>query len=363
MRIDYQKVKAIAFEELLAHYNVELKPKAVSGDQKLVGRCPIHTDGVQVRNRNHFQVTVRSDRPGLGNTFHCFACGARGSVIDFTVLMEKLVDVESVDWEQVGEDRRARSKRNWCPTEKLKLASRLLHVWFLEDAPAKKASSTSKAQRSAATNESEATKRTDPAANQTWVERWGKEPTYSKFYRDCPYLDTRGIRAEVLAEFGVGYYANPKSRSSVNYHILFPIENDVGELVGFAWRSLENEGQRYCFPPKDKLDRSLELWNLHRALKRSTRVFVVEGFFSCLNLWQHGVNAVALMGSTVSAAQTELLCGHFDSATFLIEPEKAGQKLKRQVVKKLLPLLPVRLVEVEKDPDEMTAEELAEALG
>ena len=63
--------------------------------------------------------------------------------------------------------------------------------------------------------------------------------------------------------------------------------------MGFAWRTLEDEGQRYCFPPKDKLDRTLELWNLHRALKRSSKVIVAEGFFTCLNLWQHGYNAVA----------------------------------------------------------------------
>lgn len=132
MKIDYQEVRAIPIALVLEHYDVELQERTVSGDVKLVGRCPIHTDGKPARNRNHFQATIESDNRGLENTFHCFACEARGSVIDLVVLMEKLVAVDSVDWEQVSEDRKSGSQRNWCPLDRLNLASRLLHTWFLE---------------------------------------------------------------------------------------------------------------------------------------------------------------------------------------------------------------------------------------
>lgn len=128
-RIDYKQIRSIPFSRVLAHYEVRLQEKNVSGDQKLVGRCPIHTNGHQERGKNHFQTTVRSDSPGLENTFHCFSCGACGSVVDFVILMEKLIDVEDVDWEEVSEARKNKTGWNWVPTGKLKLASRLLHAW------------------------------------------------------------------------------------------------------------------------------------------------------------------------------------------------------------------------------------------
>ena len=49
-------------------------------------------------------------------------------------------------------------------------------------------------------------------------------------------------------------------------HIIFPIHNSAGELVAYAWRNLETEGQRYCFPPIERFNKSLELWSLHRAV-------------------------------------------------------------------------------------------------
>ena len=131
MKIDYAAVKAIPFPLVLEHYGVKLTEKRHGDDLKLEGRCPIHTDGTQEKKRNHFQATIASKSQNLVGTFHCFSCGARGTVIDFVVLMEKLVDVEDVDWVQVSESRKQGKADNWCDTESLKLASSLLNKWFL----------------------------------------------------------------------------------------------------------------------------------------------------------------------------------------------------------------------------------------
>ena len=195
--------------------------------------------------------------------------------------------------------------------------------------------------------------------NKTWIEQWGKEPTYPKFFIENEYLKSRRIRDEVLKEFGVGFYSNPKSKSTVNNHILFPIHIHVGELMAFAARTTENGGARYWFPPIEKFNRTLELWNVHRAIKEGKHVYVVEGFFGAMNLWQHGYRCVVvLMGSCLSEAQGGLLAREFETATFILDPDAAVQKLKRHVIETLLGRMPVRIIEPGKQVDEMTAEEL-----
>lgn len=72
---------------------------------------------------------------------------------------------------------------------------------------------------------------------------------------------------------------------------------------------------------------------------------------------------VALMGSNLSNMQIGWLIAEFDTATFLLDPDEAGQKLKAQVIKKLLPRIPVRIIEPEKQVDSMTSEEIKALLG
>ena len=47
----------------------------------------------------------------------------------------------------------------------------------------------------------------------------------------------------------------------------FPIQSAAGQLVAYAWRTTGDDGQRYCFPPAEKFNRGLELWNFNRALE------------------------------------------------------------------------------------------------
>jgi hypothetical protein len=48
----------------------------------------------------------------------------------------------------------------------------------------------------------------------------------------------------------------------------------------------------------------------------------------------------------------------FENPTFLLNPDEAGAKLKRQILNLLLPAMPVRVIEPAKQADQMTGEEL-----
>jgi DNA primase len=95
--------------------------------------------------------------------------------------------------------------------------------------------------------------------------------------------------------------------------------------VAYAGRALDGQEPKYRFPTGFR--KSLVLFNLHRVLTHQTRtVIVVEGFFDAMNVHQAGYPAVvALMGSTLSRTQTDVLTTHFDRVLPMLDGDEAGR--------------------------------------
>ena len=74
--LDFKSIKRrVSLEFVLRHYHVKVRR---SGKDQYRGCCPIHRgDG-----RDAFHVNLAR------NVFHCFACGAGGTVLDFVAAME-----------------------------------------------------------------------------------------------------------------------------------------------------------------------------------------------------------------------------------------------------------------------------------
>ena len=84
----------------------------------------------------------------------------------------------------------------------------------------------------------------------------------------------------------------------------------------------------------------------------SDEVYVVEGMFGCMNLYQHGYTCVvSTMGSHLSDIQAEML-EHFHSATFLIDPDKSGAGLPKQTIDKLHGRIMLKLIFPSSSADE-----------
>jgi DNA primase len=120
------------------------------------------------------------------------------------------------------------------------------------------------------------------------------------------YLQERGLTAETIAAFGLGYCA----KGSMAGRIAIPIHDADGKVVAYAGRWPGNppgDMPKYKFP--NGFLKSLEVYNLHNALKESPSepLIVVEGFFDCIMLWQAGFRrVVSVMGSSISDAQAAL---------------------------------------------------------
>jgi DNA primase len=148
---------------------------------------------------------------------------------------------------------------------------------------------------------------------------------------DCahPYLKERGLTDETAQRFGVGVF---QGKGSVQGRCVIPIHNVMGELVAYAGRAIDVAEPRYKFPAG--LHKSLELFNLHRV-KGELSVVLVEGFFDCMKVTQAGFPCVALMGSTMSKAQEDLLAEHFGHVIVMLDGDEAGTQAAQGIADRL----------------------------
>jgi 5S rRNA maturation endonuclease (ribonuclease M5) len=181
---------------------------------------------------------------------------------------------------------------------------------------------------------------------------------------DCrhPYLAERGITPDVARLFGVGRYAG---RGIMSGRIVIPIHSPQAALVAYVGRSIDGREPRYRFPAGFR--KSHILFNLHRAVKEPDRrtVVVVEGFFDCMKVHQAGYRSVvALMGSTLSEDQAELLRQTFQEALLMLDGDDTGRAATRIIAARLRQHLSVKLAHVPagRQPDQLSLNEIQSLL-
>jgi DNA primase len=177
-----------------------------------------------------------------------------------------------------------------------------------------------------------------------------------------PYLKERGLSKETIADFGLGFCMKGMFKDTV----AIPIHNQKGEIVAYAgrWPGDPPEGEgKYKLPPN--FHKSFELFNFHRALpfvEEKGEIITVEGFFSVIKLCQAGVrNVVALMGSSLSKEQEDLLVEKGRRIILLLDNDEAGRKGVEEMLTRLSRRAFVRVIDLPegiRQPDEIKEGEL-----
>jgi DNA primase len=179
---------------------------------------------------------------------------------------------------------------------------------------------------------------------------------------DYLYLDSRGITKETAETFGVGLFAG---KGSMQGRVVIPIHNGKGELLAYAGRAIDNTEPRYKLPAG--FHKSLELYNLHRAIATGQRgLIVVEGFFDCMKVSQAGYPfVVALMGCSMSEEQERLLVAHAEMVLLMLDGDEAGLRGMEEISWRLAQHIWTRVAVVPegRQPDQMSTEELQALLG
>ena len=142
--------------------------------------------------------------------------------------------------------------------------------------------------------------------------------------------------------------------------IVIPIRNARGQLVAYAGRAPDGRPPKYKFPAGFR--KSLELFNLQRAVVTGSKtVILVEGYFDCMRVHQAGFPwVVALMGSSLSAAQESALLRHFDRIVLMLDGDAAGHAASGAIADRLSGRCLVQVVGVPEgsQPDQLSCSDI-----
>src|SRR5947208_8346022 len=322
--------------------------------------CPFHQEKTP-------SFTVSPSR----QTFHCFGCGAGGSVFRF------VMDYEHTDF----------------PSAVRKLAARG-GIMVVETRGAEDGDRRYEARRILLKLHAD----TAEWFHENLLKRDVGEPARK-------YLKHRGITAETAKHWQLGYapdewdafgawarargYHNrdlitsglaktrddaesaPGERSSeydrFRGRIIFPICNDVGEVIAFSGRLLtEAEGAaKYLNSPETPLFRKGNvLFGLHRAkraLIEANCAVVCEGQLDLISLFEAGItNVVAPQGTAFTENQARVLKRFVNEVVLCFDADAAGQKAAERSLDALLQNdLIVRIAEIPagEDPDSLVRRE------
>jgi len=305
--VDFKAIKqAVSMQAVLDRYGINWLRK---NKDELRGRCPIHKgDG-----ERSFHVNTTK------NAFQCFSCKARGNVLDFVAAMEKSsvrdVALKLKDWFQVGES-----------------------------------GAGSAAPVTVAANDPEP------------VPVGPINPPLSFELRvdhTHEYGASRGLLLETLTYFGAGLCL---SKGMFAERFIIPLHNPGGELVGYAGRSLDDSEPKYLFPSSAKgFYKSHLLFGFHRVAPAAKQIILVEGFFATMYLWQIGLPALGLLGSSLSKEQEAMIVDRFDRVLLLFDGDEAGRRATDDCLVRLGKRIWTRAVSLPDglQPDNLLAEELA----
>lgn len=151
-----------------------------------------------------------------------------------------------------------------------------------------------------------------------------------------PLLLEAGLR--IAREDRAGSYDRFRNR------IMFPIRDVRGRVIGFGGRVLGDEKPKYLNSPESQVfHKSRVLYGLYELLQRRAsfdHIIVVEGYMDVIALAQHGVgNAVATLGTAVTAEHLDTLYRQVDKLVFSFDGDAAGRKAAWKAVELLLPNL------------------------
>lgn len=222
------------------------------------------------------------------------------------------------------------------------------------------------------------------------------------------YVTRRGLDRETVEKFGIGYAPNSwndvlrkfgvsdearrtladlgliverdrvQTREGDRYYdrfrdrIMFPIRDSRGRVIAFGGRILDQGEPKYLNSPETVLfHKGRELYGLYetrRARSNLKRLLVVEGYMDAVRLHQHGINyAVATLGTATTPEHFKRIFRLVSEVIFAFDGDRAGRAAAWRALQHALPEArqgrEIRFLFLPEghDPDSLVGEEGSEA--
>lgn len=311
------------------------------------GCCPFHGEKTA-------SFHVDSDK----RFYHCFGCGASGSVIKFVMEQEKLSFPDSIEYLAKKFSIPVQYKAGYenKPDPKVKLVEEyielyertasMFHYLLLETEQGK-------------------------GALKYILDRGLSEETVKKFKLGYAPHDRKWLKSFLLKKNFSNDFLKKSGLFSKNFEdcaffsnrLMFPIFNRQGQVVAFGGRQLDknpdspkylNSGDLIQY----KKGETLYAFNFaKKAMKDNKKVIFCEGYMDCIAYHQCGIEfAVAPLGTALTEDQIKIIRPFVDEVLLSFDSDGAGQKATLRAIlmlRKADIITKVIRIEGGKDPAEL----------
>lgn len=322
--------------------------------RNFVGLCPFHQEKTP-------SFTVSPDK----QMFYCFGCGKGGNVFTFLMEHEKMSFVEAVRHVASRVNitiRETASDYRREKTEKLNYAHAVALQYFRKRLFDKKYAMVLEDYLRGRRRIS------DEAIEYFQLGLAGEE-----WDGLIKYAAKKDISPEDLESAGLAIRSEKRDSyfDRFRLRLMIPIFNLSGKPIAFGGRTLKKgEPAKYVNSPETPLySKSNVLYGLNfarDAIRTSNEVFVVEGYFDVISLWQAGIkNVVASSGTAFTSQQARLLERFGERVYLFFDADSAGQQAALRSVDSLFDAgleVKVMVPPEGEDPDSLAVNQGAAAI-
>lgn len=326
---------------------VDLKP---AGRGEFKACCPFHDEKTP-------SFTVSSDK----QFYHCFGCGAHGTAVGFVMEYDGLEFPAAIEELASRAGLEVPREGGHAPVQRhdrLYEALGAAQNWFRRQLGASEAARDYLKRR---------------GFDKATVEEFGIGHAPNAWQALTDELTARGFRLDELEQAGLITRKDGRATDKFRDRVMFPIHDRRGRVIAFGGRALGEHGPKYMNSPETPVfHKGRELYRLYQVRRGGLpkRLLVVEGYMDCAALFQYGFdNAVATLGTSVTADHMELMFRAAPVVVFCFDGDRAGRQAGWRGLEAALPLMrdnrEVRFLFLPEgeDPDSLVRSRGSEALA
>lgn len=319
-----------------------------------LGLCPFHSE-------KEPSFTVSNEK----QIFHCFGCGASGSVFDFVMKTRNLTFAEAVrelanrfGIPLAEEEETAQAKKIREMAERLRqvntLAARYFHRTLLDTSSGRMAREYL---------------RSRGMGNETVKDfQLGYAPKSWEGLKS--FFRKEKVDLKVAAQAGLLVQKSQgDSYDRFRNRLMFPIRDMRGRTIGFGGRALDDSMPKYLNSPETLIfHKGRTLYGLSTArdaCRQNNETLVVEGYFDLLALYNQSIHqVVAPLGTALTLHHVRMLSRLAPQAVLVFDGDEAGMRAALRSLEFFLrEKLPVRFLPLPEgmDPDDFINKEGREA--